>query len=162
MSSPCLETFNIINLPSLALLRQVLNSNDLFFLLVCPDVDLLVPSHCDHMRHLLIIVRLKGACHACDLFVDMVAVFVKKQLSQALAVTEVPHSSGPVACCCNEAPLCRIETARSDLGFLKGMIESLLTPCASPNLDMSLPVSMSHTAMKLPSSPETTASNSVL
>ena len=37
-----------------------------------------------------------------------------------------------------------------------------LTPWESPNLDISLPVSMSHTAMKLPSSPDTTASNSEL
>jgi hypothetical protein len=38
----------------------------------------------------------------------------------------------------------------------------LALPWASPNFDINFPVSMSHKAMKLPSSPETIASNSVL
>jgi hypothetical protein len=70
------EVRYLILLPSLTFLGQVLDPYDLFFLLICPDVDLLVPTDCNDVSHLFRVFRFEGTCHAGYLFINMMAIFV--------------------------------------------------------------------------------------
>lgn len=111
-------------LPLLVVPWEHLVADNLFFLFIGPYVNLLVPSHSYDMGHLLhslfvaFGLSLISAGHSRDFGGQMSPGVVAQELSQTLAVTEVPHSRRAVTTSCDETPLSLVEAPRSDFGSL--------------------------------------------
>ena len=90
------ETHDVVLVASLLVAGQDLASSDFLLLLVGPDVDLLVPTHCDDVGGALVLlvhvrVELDGVGDSSDLSVQLLASVLAQQLSQALPIAEVPY-----------------------------------------------------------------------
>ena len=163
MSSRCLKCHERNCLPFLVASRECLIAGNFLLLLICPNMYLFVPSNGNNVSHLLVFsLGLESTADTSDLGTYLCACVTFEELCQALSVTEVPHAGCPITTGGDKTSLCLVKTAGRYFGFLKIFKVKMITPWASPNLDINLPVSISQTEIKLPSSPDTTASNSVL
>lgn len=146
MSSMCLiRDYYCCGLPLLVVPWEHLVADNLLLLFIGPNVNLLVPSHSYDMGHLLhslfvtLGLSLISAGYSRDFGGQMSPRVVAQELSQTLAVTEVPHSRRAVTASCDETPLSLVEAPGSDFGSLTKFLMSITYPMSISEFGHQLP-----------------------
>lgn len=113
---------DIIRMAFLLISREYFIALNYIILLISPDINLFIPPNGYNMSHFLGLsfwVKGTGNTSNLSLSVSSFAKLSHLEFSQALTVTEVPHSCSTVTSSGNESALCLIKAASSNFSPLK-------------------------------------------